>query len=219
MERFWMSGRLAENLLEIRNDLSALEEPGFWAVLGTFEGDWTFARFGELSKQDFPESDSKLAIENWKSNFSKSEYCQYVEQIREQIAAGDFYQVNACRILSSEITSGDSLSNLFHQILRENPAPYAAYLNLPGIEIASASPERFLSIAGSRIVTSPIKGTSATEFFPDKDRAENLMIVDLMRNDLSQFCKPGSVKTPRLLDVESHPGLYHLVSDIEGEIA
>jgi para-aminobenzoate synthetase component 1 len=219
MERFWMSGRLAENLLEIRNDLSALEEPGFWAVLGTFEGDWTFARFGELSKQDFPESDSKLAIENWKSSFSKSEYCQYVEQIREQIAAGDFYQVNACRILSSEITSGDSLSNLFHQILRENPAPYAAYLNLPGIEIASASPERFLSIAGSRIVTSPIKGTSATEFFPDKDRAENLMIVDLMRNDLSQFCKPGSVKTPRLLDVESHPGLYHLVSDIEGEIA
>jgi para-aminobenzoate synthetase component 1 len=219
MERFWMSGRLAENLLEIRNDLSALEEPGFWAVLGTFEGDWTFARFGELSKQDFPESDSKLAIENWKSNFSKSEYCQYVEQIREQIAAGDFYQVNACRILSSEITSGDSLSNLFNQILRENPAPYAAYLNLPGIEIASASPERFLSIAGSRIVTSPIKGTSATEFFPDKDRAENLMIVDLMRNDLSQFCKPGSVKTPRLLDVESHPGLYHLVSDIEGEIA
>lgn len=219
MERFWMSGRLAENLLEIRNDLSALEEPGFWAVLGTFEGDWTFARFGELSKEYFPESDSKLAIGNWKSSFSKSEYCQYVEQIREQIAAGDFYQVNACRILSSEITSGDSLSNLFNQILRENPAPYAAYLNLPGIEIASASPERFLSIAGSRIVTSPIKGTSTTEFFPDKDRAENLMIVDLMRNDLSQFCKPGSVKTPRLLDVESHPGLYHLVSDIEGDIA
>jgi para-aminobenzoate synthetase component 1 len=219
MERFWMSGRLAENLLEIRNDLSALEEPGFWAVLGTFEGDWTFARFGELSKQDFPESDSKLTIGNWKSSFSKSEYCQYVEQIREQIAAGDFYQVNACRILSSEITSGDSLSNLFNQILGENPAPYAAYLNLPGIEIASASPERVLSMAGSRIGTRPLQGTSTTEFFPDKDRAENLMIVDLMRNDLSQFCKPGSVKTPRLLDVESHPGLYHLVSDIEGEIA
>ncbi len=219
MERFWMSGRLAENLLEIRNDLSALEEPGFWAVLGTFEGEWTFARFGEVSKQDFPETDSKFATDKWQSSFSKSEYCEYVEQIRDQIAAGDFYQVNACRILSSEITSGDSLMKLFNRILSENPAPYAAYLNLPRIEIASASPERFLSVTGSRIVTSPIKGTSATEIFPDKDRAENLMIVDLMRNDLSQFCKPGSVKTPRLLDVESHPGLYHLVSDIEGEIA
>lgn len=218
MERFWMSGRLAENLVEVRNDIAALSEPGFWAVLGTFEGEWTLARFSDVKNSDFPESDSSFQTSNWNSSFSKEQYCDYVEQIRHQIADGDYYQVNACRILSSSLVNGSSIEGLFNRILKENPAPFAAYMNLPGIEIASASPERFLSLTDSEILTSPIKGTSATRNFPEKDRAENLMIVDLMRNDLSQVSVPGSVTTPRLLAAEEHPGLFHLVSDIQGKI-
>jgi len=218
MERFWMSGRLAENLVEVRNDIEALEEPGFWAVLGTFEGEWTLARFSYVRNADFPESSSTFKTSSWSSSFSKDEYCEYVEKIRSQISFGDYYQVNACRVLSSSLTSDSTIESLFNRILNDNPAPFAAYLNLPEIEIASASPERFLSISKREVLTSPIKGTSSTNTFPEKDRAENLMIVDLMRNDLSQISIPGSVSTPRLLVTEAHPGLFHLVSDIQGTI-
>ena len=105
-------------------------------------------------------------------------------------------------------------------ILEKNPAPWACYFQAPGIDIASASPELFLKREGKRIRTSPIKGTApvGTTDFGVKDRAENVMIVDLMRNDLGQICKSGSVTVPRLLSTEAHPGLVHLVSDIEGEL-
>jgi len=218
MERFWMSGRLAENLVEIRHDISALNEPGFWAVLGTFEGEWTLARFNNVRDADFPETYSTFKTDNWSSSLSKEEYCDYVEKIRSQIAIGDFYQVNACRILTSSLIQGSTIESLFNRILKDNPAPFAAYLKIPDLEIASASPERFLSISNGTLLTSPIKGTSASGEFPEKDKAENLMIVDLMRNDLSQISIPGSVTTPRLLGTEEHPGLFHLVSDIQGKI-
>jgi para-aminobenzoate synthetase component 1 len=91
---------------------------------------------------------------------------------------------------------------------------------VPGLEVASASPERFLTRSGNRIVTSPIKGTIRwnEESFGEKDKSENLMIVDLMRNDLSQVCTPGSVEVSALFRQEKHPGLTHLVSDIQGEL-
>ena len=213
-----MSGRLAENLVEIRHDISALNEPGFWAVLGTFEGEWTFARFKNVRDADFPETFTSFKTDTWLSSLSKEVYCDYVEMIRSQIAMGDFYQVNACRILTSSLTEGSTIESLFNRILKENPAPFAAYLKLPDLEIVSASPERFLSIFNGTLLTSPIKGTSASGEFPEKDKAENLMIVDLMRNDLSQISISGSVTTPRLLATEEHPGLFHLVSDIQGKI-
>jgi para-aminobenzoate synthetase component 1 len=112
------------------------------------------------------------------------------------------------------------LSGLFSKLLDENPAPYASYLSIPGLEIASASPELFLSRSGKMIKTSPIKGTIREQetSFGEKDRAENLMIVDLMRNDLGRICEPGTVDVSELFRHEKHPGLVHLVSDVQGEL-
>jgi para-aminobenzoate synthetase component 1 len=213
-----MGGRQAESLQEIRTDLEAINEPGFWSIVGTFEGNWTLARFNDVNEKEFRSTGQKLELGEWRSSKSKSEYETYVEVIRSAIADGEVYQVNACRLLSASILREGDLSALFTRILQENPAPFAGYLSIPGIEIASASPERFISRNKSSILSSPIKGTSATEEFLDKDRAENLMIVDLIRNDLGRICETGSVATPRLLATEEHPGLFHLVSDISGAL-
>jgi para-aminobenzoate synthetase component 1 len=150
---------------------------------------------------------------------SKNEYVNYVERIRESISDGWVYQVNACRILSNK-SDVETLCGLFSKILQENPSPLASYLQIPGLNIASASPELFLSRDGDAIKTSPIKGTQEPNkvSFGQKDRAENIMIVDLMRNDLGQICKSGSIQVPRLLSSENHPGLTHLVSDIHGTL-
>ena len=131
-----------------------------------------------------------------------------------------FYQVNACRQLSVPIEGERTLRGLFSQILINNPAPWAAYLEIPGLNIASASPELFLKRTGECVRTSPIKGTQlpGQSHFGAKDIAENVMIVDLMRNDFGAICENGSVSVPRLLASEPHPGLVHLVSDIEGEL-
>ena len=212
-----MSGLQATGLVEIRHDLDALAEPGFWAIVGTFEGEWTFARFSQVTKSEFNLStDSQLEVGPWSSSLNHSEYIAYVAEIKERIARGDVYQVNACRVLNA-FAKGDLIA-LMNRILQFNPAPFASYLSLPEIEIASASPERFVSISDGVITTSPIKGTSVNSTFLEKDHAENLMIVDLMRNDIGKVAKPGSISTPRLLATEEHPGLFHLVSDIRGEI-
>lgn len=219
LERFWMGGRQAERLLEIRTDIEALNEPGFWSIVGTFEGDWTLAKFESVAEKDFLSAPEEgIQLSEWTSSKSKDEYKRYVEEIKMHIAAGDVYQVNACRILSSKIVADGDLSSLFSKILKSNPAPFAGYLSLPNLEIASASPERFISKVGAQVVSSPIKGTSATREFLAKDRAENLMIVDLIRNDLGRVCETGSIETPRLLATEEHPGLFHLVSDISGRL-
>jgi para-aminobenzoate synthetase component 1 len=141
-----------------------------------------------------------------------------VEKIREEIASGGVYQVNACRRLS--IKSSATLDLAFSNILKSNPAPFASYLRTKELEIASASPELFFSRVGNKIKTSPIKGTkkSAVEKFGSKDRAENVMIVDLMRNDLGRICISGSIAVPDLLRDEDHPGLSHLVSDVTGTL-
>jgi para-aminobenzoate synthetase component 1 len=101
---------------------------------------------------------------------------------------------------------------------RANPAPYASYLKLPNLEIASASPELFLDRNGKQIKSTPIKGTATTAVFGEKDKAENVMIVDLMRNDFGSICESGSVDVPRLLATQEHPGLFHLVSDVVGNL-
>jgi para-aminobenzoate synthetase component 1 len=218
LERFWMNGRQAENLQEVRTDLEAINEPGFWSIVGTFEGEWTLARFKEVREQEFISSNSPLRTGEWRSSKTKSEYQNFVNEIRNLIATGEVYQVNACRILSAPVVEDGDLSKLFGHILNENPAPFAGYLSISGLEIASASPERFISKNDEIILSSPIKGTSETAEFLPKDRAENLMIVDLIRNDLGRICRTGSVSTPRLLATEAHPGLFHLVSDIKGAL-
>lgn len=215
-----MDGIHATDLIEISNDPSVLDDGNFWALQISFEGKMTFAKFGKVEAATFPESEWEQLHGSWSSSSTDDEYVKYVEAIRSAISEGGVYQVNACRELSHPVSDSQTLVGLFSKILSENPSPRAAYLNLPEIEIATATPERFLTRNGSTILTSPIKGTikSDESEFGAKDKAENLMIVDLMRNDLGQICEPGSVDVAELFRSEPHPGLVHLVSDVQGEL-
>lgn len=217
---FWMNGRLATELIEISHDPADLSDGSFWAVSTTFEGGFTAARFATVIDADFPHHAWEKLEGVWRSSRSESEYMDYVKSIQRSIAEGWVYQVNACRELSTPIAQERNLRGLFSQILINNPAPWASYLELPGINIASASPELFLKRTGNRVRTSPIKGTQlpGQRHFGAKDVAENVMIVDLMRNDFGAICTNGTVSVPRLLASEPHPGLVHLVSDVEGEL-
>jgi para-aminobenzoate synthetase component 1 len=216
---FWMGGRLATDLVEVSHDPVCLEDGGFWAVSTTFENEFTAAKFGTVIDAPFPTTSWIPMRGSWSSSLNSDEYIEYVERIREAVADGWVYQVNACRRLTHH-DDGQSLRGLFSEILKNNPAPWASYLEIPGTMIASASPELFLSRSGSTIKSSPIKGTQPTnsQQFGAKDQAENVMIVDLMRNDFGQICKSGTVEVPRLLSSEEHPGLQHLVSDVQGEL-
>jgi para-aminobenzoate synthetase component 1 len=213
---FWMAGRLATDCVEISTDPSCLDRPGFWAEINTFEGQWICARFASVVDAPLPRAQCHGIHGIWDSSQTQSEYQSNVEKIKEKIAAGDIYQVNLCRVLSTKSEQG--LQGLANRLQQDNPAPFASYLRLPSLEIASASPELFLKRDGAMIKSTPIKGTSKTDNFGEKDRAENVMIVDLMRNDFGSICESGSVDVPRLLASEAHPGLFHLVSDVVGKL-
>ena len=163
-------------------------------------------------------------------NFTRESYKQAFFRIMEYIRNGDCYQVNLAQRFSAKV-SGDHW--LGYQILRRiNPAPFSAYLNIPGAKILSSSPERFLKVHRGLVETKPIKGTRPRAHEPEadsalarelreslKDRAENLMIVDLLRNDLGKVCKPGTISVPKLFELESYATVHHLVSTITGHLA
>jgi para-aminobenzoate synthetase component 1 len=216
---FWMGGRLATELIELSDDPSCLDDGDFWAVSTTFEGAFTAAKFAHVVNAEFPNSPWSPITGHWQSSPDKAQYISYVDRIRELIAQGWVYQVNACRQISVD-DSNKNLRGLFSRILESNPAPWSSYLEIPGINIASASPELFLKRNGGRLKTSPIKGTQSlgSNDFGVKDKSENIMIVDLMRNDLGMICKSGTVEVTKLLYSQDHPGLQHLVSDVEGEL-
>ena len=220
--QFWMGGIHATNLVEITDDPSRLDDGSFWAVMITFEGDALLGKFADVIEENFPHHEWHPLKEDWISSMTQSGYVQYVSSIRESIADGGVYQVNACRQLHQVLNGpNQSLAGLFSQLLKANPAPHASYLRIENLEIASASPELFLARHGSSILTSPIKGTmrSDQDSFGEKDKAENLMIVDLMRNDLGRICVPGTVEVTELFRNEKHPGITHLVSDVKGELS
>jgi len=165
------------------------------------------------------------------SNFSREEFEARVAWIREYIAAGDVYQVNLSHRF--QMPFGGAPLDLYRRLRTRNPAPFGAYLEFAGAHIASISPERFLRLDGATRVAEarPIKGTRPRGATPDedralarelqtseKDRAENVMIVDLLRNDLGKVCRPGSVRVPGLFALESHPTVHHLVSTVTGEL-
>ena len=214
-----MGGRLATDLIEISHDPSCLDDGDFWAVSTTFEGAFTAAKFATVVDSDFPDAPWIPINSLWHSVPNKEEYIGYVERIRELIAQGWVYQVNACRHLAAD-DFNVNLRGLFSGILKNNPAPWASYLEIPQLNIASASPELFLERSGPRVKTSPIKGTQllGSAEFGSKDRSENIMIVDLMRNDLGMICQSGTVEVTQLLYSQDHPGLQHLVSDVEGDL-
>lgn len=217
---FWMGNRYATGLQLVTSDPSEITNDGFWAISISFEGHWTCAKFESVNQAPFPITESNFVISQFQSSMNRSTYISYVQGIQEDISNGEVYQVNACRMLSAPVSKNFSLMGLFSSILQNNPAPYATYFRIPGVEIASASPELFLKREGNAVTSSPIKGTRPTggPEFGSKDNAENVMIVDLIRNDLGQICKDGSIDVPRLLSVEEHPGIDHLVSDVTGEL-
>jgi para-aminobenzoate synthetase component 1 len=211
-----MGNRLATNCVEISNDPASLNKPGFWAVVNTFEGKWICARFENVVNAPLPQSTWQPVADQWRSSLNQDQYESNVEIIKEKIAQGEIYQVNLCRVLTTQCDQ--PLLGLAGRLQEANPAPYASYLKLPNLEIASASPELFLDRSGKRIKSTPIKGTATTASFGEKDKAENVMIVDLMRNDFGSICESGSVDVPRLLATQEHPGLFHLVSDVVGNL-
>jgi para-aminobenzoate synthetase component 1 len=212
-----VGGRLLTGLADVTSDLAALDSSGQWAVMVTFEGEVTCARFSDVrpwSPDSFPRSWAPVA--GWRSSLSPAEWADGVDYVREAIGDGDVYQVNLTRRLSAPLAAPSCLAPLFARVAG---APHAAYVSLPGrgIEVASASPECFLRRDGAVVECRPIKGTAAAATgFLDKDRAENVMIVDLVRNDLGRVCEWGSVDVPALWSVEAQPGLHHLVSTVRG---
>jgi para-aminobenzoate synthetase component 1 len=158
---------------------------------------------------------------DWTSSLDHAAYTAGVRRIRAHIAAGEVYQANLCRVLSAPLAPDADIDALTALLARGNPAPYAGTIRLPrhGVEIATASPELFLRRTGPVIESGPIKGTGRTEAdLLDKDHAENVMIVDLVRNDLGRVCATGTVTVPDLCVVEKHPGLVHLVSTVRGHL-
>ncbi len=221
----WFAGRLATGLLEVSDDPAALDGGGWWAVALTYEGVLTAARFGRVEAAPLPGGCWPGVPEAaWRTSMDEAAYVRGVQDIRAAIAAGDVYQANLCRVLSASLPTDADVAGLAGLLAAGNPAPYGGFLRLPehGVHVATASPELFVrrSGPGGAIVESgPIKGTGRTEAdLQPKDEAENVMIVDLVRNDLSRVCRPGTVSVPSLLAVEQHPGLVHLVSTVRGEL-
>jgi para-aminobenzoate synthetase component 1 len=218
-----VGGRVLTRLVDVTSDLAALESRGLWAVVLPFDGLPVLARFADQRPaRPWPGRPWRgPAVEDWTSSLDRAGFCAGVDAIREAIAAGDVYQVNLTRRLSAPLPAAADIAALGAALGQGNPAPYSAVVRLPsaGCHVASASPERFLRRDGNRVASSPIKGTAADRsgFLP-KDRAENVMIVDLVRNDLGRVCEWGSVAVPALCAVEEHPGLAHLVSTVTGRL-
>ncbi|MER6026869.1 chorismate-binding protein [Streptomyces sp. NPDC001851] len=217
--------RVATGLLDVTSDPAALDSAGFWAVCADFEGRLTCARFADVHEAPVPAPVPGgwrgPAVEDWTSSLDRAAYTTAVRRIREHIAAGEVYQANLCRVLSAPVPPDADVDALTALLARGNPAPYAGTIRLPqhGVEIATASPELFLRRRGRVVESGPIKGTGRTEAdLLEKDYAENVMIVDLVRNDLGRVCTTGSVTVPDLCAVEKHPGLVHLVSTVRGEL-
>lgn len=170
-----------------------------------------------------------------RSDFSRSDYIAAIEEIRERIRDGVTYQTNLTQKLSAELPTQLTPEVIFQKLRRYHPAPFAAFIGRNESSVISASPERFFSIsnkAGERTIrTSPIKGTRPRGVTPgedsrlrdelinsSKDRAENTMIVDLLRNDIGRICEFGSVRVERLCEIEKHPTYFNLVSTVAGKL-
>ncbi|MFM5846797.1 aminodeoxychorismate synthase component I [Aeromonas veronii] len=211
-----------------------------WALLrNVATGDWQLVHWGDeaglanrlawLEQQQAKPAPSFALQGSWQSNMSRAEYGEKFARIQEYLAAGDCYQINLTQRFSAPY-QGDEWQ-AYCLLATANKAPFSAFIRLPDSALLSLSPERYLLLDGRHIETKPIKGTRPRHPDPatdrqvarelaqaDKDRSENLMIVDLLRNDIGRVSRPGSVSVPHLFAVESFPAVHHLVSTIHGEL-
>ena len=221
----YAGGLWATELVETSTDPRVLERGGKWIVIYPYAGTPTFLRFAQWSPRPPLEligSWQGPAVDSWRSSMDAQAYCEAVEATRAAIAEGSVYQANICRVMRAAIdTRASDIARLHLLLASGNPAPYAAMVRVPslGIAIACASPELFLGRNDSTVISGPIKGTGRTRAdLTEKDRAENVMIVDLVRNDLARVSNVGTVEVEGLLREEEHPGLVHLVSHVKGEL-
>jgi para-aminobenzoate synthetase component 1 len=223
----WFGGRLATGLEEVSHDPAVLDSTGWWAVVASFEGDFTAARFRDVRDAPLPPGDWRTdQVGAWASSLDRAEYEAAVAYVREEIAAGEVYQANVCRVLSAPCAAGADaekadIVGLARVLAEGNPSPYGGVVRLPSydVHVATASPELFLKRDGAAVMSGPIKGTGRTASdLGAKDRAENVMITDLVRNDLGAVAVTGSVEVLDLCSVEVHPGLVHLVSRVTARL-
>lgn len=192
-------------------------------------------REGEKAANFEIDSIEKSAVS---SNFTRESYIRTIEKIQECIRRGDTYQTNLTQQIHARLPENLTAQKIFWHLRKSHPAPFAAFLKRETDAVVSISPERFFRVQSSEsevenriISTSPIKGTRprgrtseedlnlrSELLASEKDRAENTMIVDLLRNDIGRICKFGSVTVEKLCDLETHPTLYHLVSTVRGEL-
>ncbi|MEO3870149.1 chorismate-binding protein [Nonomuraea sp. B12E4] len=218
-----LGNMLATGLRDVTSDLAALDGEGWWAVVVDYEGKVTCARFDRVRRVPLPAAADPWhgpRPDQWRSSLDRPAYERGVRAIRGHIERGEVYQANLCRILTAPVPPGADPLALAGRLAAGNPAPYAAVIRVPGLSVVSASPELYLSRDGDVVESRPIKGTGATaDDLLEKDYAENVMIVDLVRNDLGRVAAVGSVEVPSLCAVEEHPGLVHLVSTVRARLA
>jgi para-aminobenzoate synthetase component 1 len=196
----------------------------------TIKADDPTAVFREVSLMDEEENGAMLPV-HVKERISKEDYLAIIEKLREHILRGDCYEINFCQEFFSENAEIDPIA-LFERLMEISPNPFSALYRHNDQYLVCASPERFIMKQGSRVLSQPIKGTirrdrnDAAEDLrlkaelerSAKDRAENVMVVDLVRNDLSRICREGSVGVDELFGVYAYPQVYQMISTVSGEL-
>ena len=207
----------AQRIKEIQSVLNQPSEPKLASLSG------------QLSSSELAPQYPLAGFPKVTSNFSRGGYLDAIRRAVEYVHAGDCFQVNIAQRLLTPLRE-DPL-RLYQRLREENPAPFGGYFDLGDFVLASASPERFLKVQKGEVETRPIKGTRPRSTDPEeetrliadlqsnpKDRAENIMIVDLLRNDLGRVCEYGSIQVPRICEVESFRYVHHLVSEVRGKL-
>ncbi|MFC3032353.1 aminodeoxychorismate synthase component I [Pseudoalteromonas fenneropenaei] len=177
-----------------------------------------------------PKHKTFALTKTWRANMTQQQYQTKFAQVQAYLKSGDCYQINLAQRFSAEFSGSPWLA--YEKLRDTNTAPFSAYINLPQGQILSVSPERFIQVIDRTVETKPIKGTlprgkTAQEDqalaeqlrLSAKDRAENVMIVDLLRNDLGKVAEPGTVQVPSLFAIESFPAVHHLVSTVTAQLA
>ncbi|MDA8896204.1 anthranilate synthase component I family protein [Bacteroidia bacterium] len=215
------------------------ENPGFTSFpdFFFFEPEYTYKEDHEgniTSSFDLNKADDVIFkkaknIENWEASLSKEEYLKAIAKIKGDIKNGAYYELNYCMHFSASISNELDIYSLFLEINERTQSPFAAFVKINNSFLLCFSPERFLKKQNSILLSQPIKGTlkrqtpesnKRLESFINapKERAENIMIVDLVRNDLSRICKPNSVQVPELCALKTFSHVHHLVSSVIGEL-
>ena len=188
---------------------------------------WVCQKLSALGETDQKIKFSQDDLGTVSQNYTIKKYTEAIGKVKEYLISGEIYQANISQRF--QVSFKGNSWGLYRKLRRSNPAPFSAYLQFPEVDVLSVSPELFLSLEAKNVETRPIKGTRPSSEDPrmdekfaaeladsEKDQAENIMIVDLMRNDLGKVCKVGSVEVGKLMKLERHPTVWHLVSIVKG---